>query len=54
MNPVEGVERSSLILASTVHCRPTADLIKPEHIPAARASAPALFAAGLEEEVTGV
>ena len=48
VNPVEGVERSSLILASAVHRRPAADLIRPEHVPAARARAPALFAAALE------
>ncbi len=48
VNPVEGVERSSLILASAVHHRPAADLIRPEHLPAARARAPALFAAALE------
>ncbi len=48
MNPIDGVERSSLILASTVHRRPAADLIRPEHVPAARLRAPALFAPALD------
>jgi hypothetical protein len=48
VNPIDGVERSSLILASTVHGRPAADLIRPEHVPAARLRAPALFAAALD------
>ncbi len=48
LNPVDGVERSSLILASAVHSRPAAELIRPEHISAARARAPALFGAALD------
>ena len=51
INPVDGVERSSLILASTVHRRPAADLIRPEHVPAARGRTPALFI-GLAEDPT--
>ena len=50
MNPVDGVERSTLILASTVHSHPAVDLIRPEHVPAARARTPALFAGALEDE----
>ena len=53
INPVDGVERSSLILASTVHGRPAADLIRPEHVPAALGRTPALFM-GLAEDPTGV
>ena len=53
INPVDGVERSSLILASTVHGRPAADLIRPEHVPAALWRTPALFM-GLAEDPTGV
>ena len=45
MNPVDGVERSSLILASTIHGLPPADLVRPEQAAAARLRAPALFAA---------
>ena len=44
VNPVDGVERSSLILASTVHAVPPAELVCPEHAAAARLRAPALFA----------
>ena len=50
VNPVDGVERSTLILASTVHSHPAVDLIRPEHVPAARARTPALFAGALEDE----
>jgi hypothetical protein len=48
VNPVEGVERSTLILASAVHRRPAVDLVRPEHVPAARARAPALVAAAMQ------
>jgi hypothetical protein len=44
INPIEGVERSSLILASAIHRLPSVDLIRPEYVHPARARAPALFA----------
>ena len=44
INPVEGVERSSLILASAIHRLPAVDLIRPEHVHPASARAQALFA----------
>ncbi len=31
MNPLEGLERSALALAATVHRRPPAALVRPQH-----------------------
>lgn len=43
MNPIEKVERSTLIIATTIHDRAAADLIKPSRLEACRATSPALF-----------
>jgi len=45
VNPVDAVERSSLIMASCVCQRPAAELVRPERLAASRALSPALFAA---------
>jgi hypothetical protein len=37
MNPIEKVERSSLIVASTIHARPVAELIQAEQLERVRA-----------------
>jgi len=43
INPIEKVERSTLIVASAIHQLPTSDLIKLEHQERVRTSSPKLF-----------
>jgi hypothetical protein len=43
IDPIDGVERSTLVMASTVHGRPAADLVLPAHVARAQALAPSLF-----------
>merc|ERR1712228_299387 len=43
MNPIEKVERSTLIMATTVHQRPAAALIRDVQLPRVSASSPMLF-----------
>ena len=44
-NPIEQCERSLLIMASTLHGKPAAQLVRPEHVARLAAQAPGLFAA---------
>ncbi len=44
VNPLDVFERSALLVASAVHRRPAADLVRPERLADAAARAPALFA----------
>ena len=44
-NPIEKCERSLLIMASTLHGKPAAQLVRPEHVARLAAQAPGLFAA---------
>ena len=43
INPIEKVERSTLIVASTIHNRSTVDLIQPEHVGRVERFSPMLF-----------
>ncbi|CAE7799825.1 unnamed protein product [Symbiodinium sp. CCMP2592] len=43
MNPIENVERSALIMASTIHQQPVAALVRASHQARLRASSPSLF-----------
>ena len=43
VNPIEKVERSTLIVASAIHGVPAAELIKPEHLDRVKESSPKLF-----------
>jgi hypothetical protein len=43
VNPIEKVERSTLIVATTIHERPAIDLIRPEHVERVQQSSPMLF-----------
>jgi len=43
VNPIEKVERSTLIVATTVHNKPAAELVKPEHLERVSTYSPALF-----------
>lgn len=44
INPIEKVERSLLIAASTIYNVPVKDLISPEHLDRVQAASPHLFA----------
>mmetsp|Transcript_19018 Transcript_19018/g.52359 ORF Transcript_19018/g.52359 Transcript_19018/m.52359 type:complete len:145 (+) Transcript_19018:659-1093(+) len=46
VNPIDAVERSSLIMGSCVCQRPAAELVKAERLAASQALSPALFAPG--------
>jgi len=46
INPIEKVERSMLIIASTIHAKPARDLIKDEHQGRVSTSSPQLFIEG--------
>ena len=43
VNPIERVERSTLIMASTIHGKPPAELIKPNLLASVKAASPSLF-----------
>ena len=43
VNPIEKLERSSLIVASTIHGRPAAELLQPGQVPRVQACSPMLF-----------
>jgi len=43
-DPIEKCERSLLIMASTLHGKPAAQLVKREHVARLTAQAPGLFA----------
>lgn len=43
VNPIEKVERSALILATTIHDLPAEDLVRPGHLKSAKDASPALF-----------
>jgi hypothetical protein len=43
MNPIEKVERSTLIVASTIHQQPAEDLIRPEVLETVALYSPLLF-----------
>ena len=43
VNPIDKVEKSTLIIASTIHSLPASELIKPEHIERVQQHAPKLF-----------
>ena len=43
VNPIEKVEKSTLIIASTIHSLPASELIKHEHLERVQKSAPKLF-----------
>jgi len=43
VNPIEKVERSTLIMATTVHQKPASALIKDAQLPRVSASSPSLF-----------
>ena len=43
INPIEKVEKSTLIIASTIHSVPSAELIKAEHLERVQQSSPKLF-----------
>jgi len=45
INPIEKVERSTLIVATTVQNRPAIELVKPEHVERVSTYSPSLFAA---------
>ncbi len=45
VNPIERVERSTLIMAATLHGRPAAELLRRDQLPRVAAHSPALFAA---------
>ena len=46
INPIERVERSALILASTLHSTPAIQLMKPDQLPRVQSSSPSLFLTG--------
>jgi len=46
MNPIENVERSVLIMASTIHQQPVAALLRASHQARLRATSPNLFLVG--------
>jgi len=43
MNPIEKVERTEMIIATTFHEQPVDVLVKPEHLPKLQAYSPSLF-----------
>lgn len=45
VNPIEKVERSTLIVATTIFGQPAAELVRPEQLERARTYSPKLFAA---------
>ncbi len=46
VNPIEKVERSTLIVATTIHGRPAEELVKPEQLERVKQFSPGLFVAG--------
>jgi len=44
VNPIERVERSTLIMAGAIHALPVADLVRRDHVPRLAAVTPLLFA----------
>jgi len=44
VNPIDKVERSTLIMASTVHQQPALALIRDSQVPHVKATSPILFA----------
>ena len=43
INPIDKVERSSLILATTIHAKPVSELVKPQHLSRLQETSPLLL-----------